>query len=123
MKPEDLFGSDYREFDVEDSFNGNRLQGYISLQSTDLYGALLIETVNGESVPQLIRCTPKMHYPFDKNGRWNFPKAVRIERYEKLDGTNIFAYRYGDAEGNVYIGYKTRLLPVLGDSQIGRAHV
>lgn len=119
MKPEDLFGKEYREFDAEDPFNGNQVQGFICRCNSDLYGSLLVETVNGEKCSQLIRCTPKIKYPFDKDGKYNFPKAVRIERYEKLDGTNIFAYRYSDSGGRVFVTYKTRLMPFVGNSKFG----
>jgi len=44
MNPEEIFGKDYNEFSVEDPFNENYVEGYISRQSTDLYGALDIDT-------------------------------------------------------------------------------
>ena len=64
-------------------------------------------------------CTPKIRYPFDAAGRWHFPKAKRIERYEKLDGTNIFAFWYFDDRGHKKMAFKTRLKPFLGDSRFG----
>jgi len=119
MKVEEIFGKDYSEFNAEDPFNANWVEGYICRQHSDKYGALLITKVNGDKVPQLIYCTPKIDYPFDRNGNWHFPKARRIERYEKLDGTNIFNYTYCDAKGKEYLTYKTRLLPFVGDSRFG----
>lgn len=117
--PHDLVGNDYNEFCAVDPYNNNELQGYISRHSSDLYGALMITKVNGEKCPQLIYCTPKLQYPFDRSGHWHFPSAKRIERYEKLDGTNIFAYRYHDAKGNEFVSFKTRLLPFVGNSRFG----
>lgn len=119
MKVKEIFGKDYTEFNAQDPFNDNWVEGYICRQHGDKYGSLLINKVNGDKKPQLIYCTPKIDYPFDRNGNWHFPKAKSIERYEKLDGTNIFNYRYYDARGNVYVSYKTRLLPFVGDSKFG----
>lgn len=119
MNPNELFNNAYTEFECEDPFNANIVKGYISRLSTDLYGALLIESVNGKSCPQLIRCTPKMHYPFDKQGTYHFPKAIRIERYEKLDGTNIFSFVYKNSSGQKFVSHKTRLMPFIGDSKFG----
>ena len=119
MDPKEFFGDNYIEFDEEDPFNRNQVKGYISRCPTDLYGAVLIDLVNGEKCPQLIKCTPKIHYPFNKKGEYNFPKAVKVERYEKLDGTNIFSYRYNDGNGNEYVTHKTRLSPFVGNSRFG----
>lgn len=120
MNVDEIFGKDHTPFNALDPFNNNWVEGFVSRQSTDLYGALLITKVNGDKVPQLIRCTPKLRYPFDRDQtHWLFPKAQRIERYEKLDGTNIFAYRYHDARGNEFVGWKTRLLPFVGNSRFG----
>lgn len=119
LDPKSLVGNDYSEFSAEDPYNHNYVEGYISRHSSDLYGALMIAKVNGEKCPQLIYCTPKLSYPFDRQGKWHFPKAKRIERYEKLDGTNIFAYRYKDAKGSEYVSFKTRLLPFVGNSKFG----
>lgn len=111
--------SDWSAFAREDPFNNNFVEGYISHHSGDEYGALFITKVNREKVPQLIFTTPKILYPFDKNGNWHFPKAKQILRYEKLDGTNIFAYSYVSATGKKFVSYKTRLLPFVGESRFG----
>lgn len=119
INPKEHLGKSFREFDEKDPFNGNRVTGFISRTSDDRYGALMITAVNGKECVQLIKCTPKLHYPFDGHGRYTFPKARRIERYHKLDGTNIFGYRYVDAKGFRYVSFKTRLLPFVGDSRFG----
>ena len=119
MNPEEIFKNCYKEFRCEDPYNDNVVEGYISNLSTDLYGALLITKVNDAECPQLIRCTPKIKYPFGKNGNYCFPKAVSIEQYEKLDGTNIFSYRYHDAKGNIFVSFKTRLTPSVQNSKFG----
>jgi len=119
VNPQDYFGKDYKQFDCEDPFNDNQVQGYISHRNDDSYGAILIESINFEKCFQLIYCTPKIAYPFDKTGNWHFPKAVKIERYEKIDGTNIFSYCYQDVEGNIFVAHKTRLLPFVRNGKFG----
>jgi len=112
--------SDWSSFAQEDAFNsGNYVEGHISRHSGDDYGALYIQKVNGIKCSQLIYCTPKIQYPFDSTGHWHWPKAKIIERYEKLDGTNIFAYKYVDSKGGEFLSYKTRLLPFIGNSRFG----
>lgn len=121
MSDSDLFedNKNWSTFGEEDPFNCNYVEGLISRHSGDDYGALYIKKVNGDKVPQLIFCTPKLRYPFDHAGRWVFPKAQTIERYEKIDGTNIFAYRYKDSKGVEFVSYKTRLLPFIRQSRFG----
>jgi hypothetical protein len=75
--------------------------------------------VDGTSVPQLILATPKLHYPFDRAGTFRFPSVRRIHLYEKLDGTNVLAYRYHDGAGVRHLTYKLRLSPVLRNSKWG----
>lgn len=108
-------------FDVLDPFNvGCRLTGYISRQSDHRYGAIYITHVDGNPVPQLVLATPKFPYPFDYLGQFHFPEEVaRVEAYEKLDGTNIFAYKYRTWGGHICVSYKTRLLPVVQESKFG----
>lgn len=107
-------------FDVEYPFNNNiRLQGCICQKPDHRYGALAITYVNMHEVPQLILATPKLRYPFGKNGFFHFPPIKKIHIYEKVDGTNVFAYRYSDAEGLQRLTYKLRLAPVLRNSRFG----
>ena len=116
--PEDLPNEkEWKEFYISDDFNaGNTLEGYLCRQSTRFYGALLITHVNNVFEPQLIFCTPKLHYPFDKHGNYHFPKARKIEVRDKLDGTNILAYTY-TLGGRTFIAYKTRLTVVVRDTE------
>jgi len=107
-------------FDVEDPFNNNlRLQGFLSQKPDHRYGALVITHVDGKAAPQIILATPKLHYPFGKDGKFHFPPIKKIHIYEKLDGTNVLAYRYQDADGHWYLTYKLRLYPVLRNSRWG----
>lgn len=94
--------------DEEDPYNpDNFLEGEIHRAN---YGELIIRYVNGVYCPQTIACTPKMHYPFDKNGKFHFPNDIRcVESFEKYDGTNILQYTYNDANNKTYVSYKTRL--------------
>ena len=111
-------------FGVADPFHGDiRLEGFLSQRPDHRYGALALLRVDGRSAPQLIYATPKLHYPFGKDGRFHFPPIRRAVLYEKLDGTNVLAYRYRDAEGAARLTYKLRLSAVVRNSQIGRAHV
>ncbi len=116
----DIVNKDWNPFNEVDSFNPqNTVEGFISHHSGNDYGALCITKVNGHECIQLIYCTPKIKYPFDATDHWHFPKAQRIERYEKLDGTNVFVYSYVDAKGNKFCSAKTRLKPFLGNSKFG----
>lgn len=109
----EIFGKDFKEFEEIDPYNNNRVEGFICLKHSQFYGSLLLSKVNGyDIVPKLIMGTPKMHYPIDRNGKYIFPSAKKIEAYEKLDGTNIVAYHYFDHENNRYLTYKTRLMPL-----------
>jgi hypothetical protein len=107
-------------FDTTDPFNGEiRLEGYLSQRPDHRYGALVITRVGEEPAPQLIYATPKLHYPFGKDGRFHFPPIERAMLYEKLDGTNVLAYQYRDARGKEYLTYKLRLSAVLRNSKWG----
>jgi hypothetical protein len=109
-----------QSFDVEDPFNDNlRLRGFLSQKPDHRYGALVITHVGEAEVPQLILATPKLHYPFGKDGKFHFPPVKKIYLYEKLDGTNVLAYRYRDGEGKWHLTYKLRLAPVLRNSRWG----
>lgn len=107
-----------REFDVMDGFNRNRLYGFICRRSDHRYGAMVILGVNDESCEQVIWGTPKQHYPFDRNGKFNWPKVVKIQAWEKLDGTNILAYHY-KYKCDDFVTFKTRLTPVVKDMGFG----
>ena len=119
MDTPDTSKKDWVPFATTDPFNNNFVEGKISHHHGDDYGALSIEKVNGDKMPQLIYCTPKLAYPFDQNGNWHWPKALTIERYDKLDGTNVFAYRYRDAKGQAYLSYKLRIQPFVKNSRFG----
>ncbi|MBD3261916.1 MAG: hypothetical protein GF334_09670, partial [Candidatus Altiarchaeales archaeon] len=106
-------------FSVGDPFNPpNTIEGFLCKRSDHRYGALVLFQVNGQEVPpEVIYGTPKQRYPFKmRRGERNYlwPKDIKaIKAYEKLDGTNILAYSYQDAEGNRFITFKTRLTPVV----------
>lgn len=107
-------------FDVEDPFNDNiRLKGFLCEKPDHRYGALAITHIGMYEVPQLILATPKLRYPFGKDGSFHFPPVKKIHIYEKVDGTNVFAYRYRDINGNQRLTYKLRLAPVLRNSRWG----
>jgi len=110
---------EFYSFVEEDPFNpGNKMEGDLSTSrkgKDDLYGAIYVRAVNGEKVePYLIRGTPKLRYPFDKGGGYQFPSASEIRSYLKYDGTNVYAYKYYDAKGNEFISFKVRLFPFIG---------
>jgi len=121
---EAIFGKDYNEFCEVDPFNlKNEVSGYISRKPNEYYGALVITKINGTDVsPQLICGSPKMHYPFqtlqDGTRRYIFPMAKHVELFEKLDGTNVFAYHYSDGDER-YMTFKTRLRPFLAPGRFG----
>ena len=106
-------------FDVIDPFSNLRLEGFLSLKPDHRYGAVIILKVDGSGAPQLIYATPKLHYPFGKTGEFVFPRISKIDIYEKLDGTNVLAYTYSDAEGKKHLTYKLRLYPVLRNGRWG----
>ena len=117
-RAEELLGTRCKPFTEVDPFNkGNTVEGLIGIHSDHRYGSLFITSINGFDEEQLIFATPKLHYPFDKVGRYDFPSAQTIETYTKLDGTNIFMFRY-TAQGRTYTSYKTRLRPFL--ASLGR---
>jgi hypothetical protein len=105
-------------FDVIDVFNNdNRLEGYIYFTPNIKYGSLYITKVNGKKCPQWVWGVPKLHYPFNKDRKYSYPKDIsRIELYEKLDGTNILAYSYIDKDLNMYVTYKTRKTAIVSGS-------
>jgi hypothetical protein len=107
-------------FDSEDPFNeGIRLEGFLCQRPDHRYGALAILRVDGHPAPQRIFATPKLHYPFGKDGQFHFPPIHAAHLYEKLDGTNVLAYRYQDVAGRRRLTYKLRLAPTLRNSKWG----
>lgn len=106
-------------FDVEDPFTGLALRGFLSRRPDHRYGALAITHVDDRPALQRVFATPKLHYPFDKLGTFRFPPVQRIGIYEKLDGTNVLAYRFRDADGTAHTTYKLRLHPVMRNSRYG----
>jgi len=115
MKLSEFLKKPVRKFDnVEDVYNkGNRLSGYICLESSKYYGALYITEINNKKCePQLVLSSPKMHYPFGKDGIFRIrqvPNNTFV--YQKYDGTAIIGYAYS-FQNKVYITYKTRLTVV-----------
>ena len=103
------------DFLERDPFNpGNQVAGRVSFHRDERYGALTLSQVNGEPVDYpTIYGTPKLKYPFGPSRNYHFPSATKIVAFRKVDGTNIFAYRYRDSRGNTYISYKVRLFPYL----------
>lgn len=107
-----------QEFAETDPFTGNELQGVICRQSDYRYGAMVLFQVNDEPCEQVIYCTPKLEYPFNRNGDFNWPEISQLEIWDKLDGTNILAYWY-KYHGQKYVSYKTRLSPILRNGKYG----
>ena len=107
-----------KEFTVTEPYSNDVLTGVICRQSDYRYGAMVLFKVNDWDCEQIIYGTPKMHYPFDKNGNFNWPKIVELEAWEKLDGTNILLYWY-EYKTKLRFSFKTRLTPVLGQSKFG----
>ncbi len=107
-------------FAAQDPFNdGLEVEGVLSRRPDHRYGALAILRVAGETVPQVVPATPKLKYPFDRAGTFRFPPLRRITIREKLDGTNVLAYRYRDASGASFLTYKLRLAPFLRNGRWG----
>lgn len=103
------------DFTMIDPYNRcNTIEGHMCRSSNDSYGSLFISKVNDKSAPQVIHCTPKIEYPYDKDGGIGFiPSVEVVEIYEKLDGTNILQFLYLDGDGNEFITYKTRQTPMI----------
>ena len=113
-------GKFLQPFDAADPFNDEiRLEGFLCQRPDHRYGALALLRVDGRPAPQRLFATPKLHYPFGKDGRFFFPPVQTAHLYEKLDGTNVLAYRYADADGKWRLTYKLRLSPVLRNSKWG----
>ena len=98
-----------------DPFNPkNRMTCDMCTESGPNYGSLRIRKINNKSAPQpTINGTPKLYYPFNKVHKYQFPSATEIRSYDKIDGTNVVAYRYLDSTGHPFITFKVRLFPFL----------
>jgi len=122
------------QFDTIDTFNNNRIEGYLSTQSDYRYGAMIICRVNDiDTFPQIIYGTPKIPYPDSKeiNGEWQYilPHIddnnyliSDIQVYEKMDGTAICVYSYSDNRGKRYISFKLRLTPCVKNNRFYSLH-
>ena len=107
-------------FAAEDPFNaGNVLVGALSRKPDSLYGGMAVLAVNGRMCPQKIFATPKLHYPFGKDGKFHFPPVKELYFYEKLDGTNVLSYAYQDENNQSFWSYKLRLSPFLRNGKWG----
>lgn len=109
-----------KEFSSFDSFNGNTIDGVLCRQSDYRYGSIVVFAVNGiETEPQVVYGTPKLEYPFDRNGTFHWPPINEVLLWDKLDGTNILAWSYKDSNGKEFLTYKTRLGPTLTETAYG----
>jgi hypothetical protein len=119
----DLLGVDEKwlqPFAAGDPFNdGQEVEGFLSRKPDHHYGALAILRVGGTAAPQAVPATPKLRYPFDRAGTFRFPPVKRLVLREKLDGTNVLAYRYHDGVGATFVTYKLRLAPFLRNGRWG----
>ena len=124
-------GSGQKPFEYVDPYNPQNTVKGVLLNNSDLtgiaaalsmrdnrYGDLMITHVNDQPVEQYIYATPKFYYP----GNSGSPRTVftikhfpntGFKAYEKLDGTNIFMFKYKDASGCEFVSFKTRLTPFL----------
>ena len=98
--------------DQPDPFNpGNYLSAFVQTAGGDQYGEVRIARVNGEPAPQIIRTTPKVSYPYGRDGGWLLPGPEEVEQvrgYRKYDGTNICQYAYFDRQGRMFVTFKLR---------------
>lgn len=107
-------------FKADDPFNpGVGIEGVLSLKPDHTYGSMLILRVDGAPCEQMIRATPKLRYPFDRCGKFNFPLFQSIHFYEKLDGTNILSYCYDHPDGHQLTSHKLRLAPFVRNGRWG----
>lgn len=115
----DVNPDEVTEFHEIDTFNDVPISGFLCRRSDHRYGCLVLKTVMGMLCEeQIIYATPKIEYPFNLDGVYNFPECKAVEFFEKLDGTNILAYHYTFL-GNDYLCFKTRLTPVLKNQKFG----
>jgi hypothetical protein len=118
--------SNVKSFNVIDPLNDISISGYICKQEGPMGGALIIITVDGQSVePQLIYSIPKIYYPI-KQGTSEpldtFDGEKIISKYyfnKKWDGVNIVFYKYFDVSGKQYVTGKTKGSAILNDCEFG----
>jgi len=114
-----LSNNNSKAFRMQDPYNPqNMVEGVISMQQGSMLGNLIITKVNDEDVEDYIMATPKFHYPVDNNEAFLLKndKINRIECVEKIDGSNIYMFKYKDHTGNEYISYKSRGMPFITDA-------
>ncbi|MEO1171898.1 MAG: hypothetical protein AAFX94_07575 [Myxococcota bacterium] len=107
-------------FTMADPFNGNsEVSGFLCSKPDHRYGALAITHVDGAPAFQIVAATPKLHYPFDRDGVFRFPPVKKVTVYDKLDGTNVLGFCYSDAEGQKRYSFKLRLSPFVRNGKYG----
>ena len=107
-----------KPFSVKDPYNPCNVVDGVIYHDIERYGNLHITSVNGRQVDEYIDTTPKFYYPgHHESPRHEFKEAdfpdTKFSVFEKLDGTNIFMFRYKDADGKEFVSFKTRLVPFL----------
>ena len=111
-----------KPFSVIDPFNPqNTVDGFV-LTGGDSYGNLHITHVNGRECNQYVYATPKFQYPSDVNSYRSIKTSMILEDvniYDKLDGTNILAFHYLDADRKEFVSFKVRLQPFVKESKFG----
>ena len=87
LRAMDIFGvkeNELKKFGVEDTFNPpNRLYGFMCTRADHRYGSLVLFQVNGQECEQIIYGTPKLHYPFDKNGTYIWPDVREARGWDR----------------------------------------
>ncbi len=116
----DVTEKELTEFTTKDLFNGHTLTGVLCRRSDHRYGSLVIFKIDNWETEQIIYCTPKLHYPFDKQGTYKWPDGIdELRVWEKIDGTNICAYRYSIWDLKECVTFKTRMKPCIEDHKFG----
>jgi hypothetical protein len=110
-------------FAVADPFHdGLPLEGFLCQKTDHRYGAIMITRVGEEPCPQLIHATPKLRYPFDRDGRFRFPPITRAHTNDciaavraELDfrGRVVAAYEAIRAEGLSFPADKAAVMRLL----------
>ena len=123
----DTTAKSLKRFKKLDVFNRpNVLEGWMSMRNNVTYGSIVIDTVNGDSIPpRFIQGMPKLRYPFytqvrgeDAERVYTWDKdAVQLIIMEKYDGTNILSYVY-EYNNQIFTTYKTRLTAIVHDNDL-----